>query len=492
VSHKPCAAEHQGRLLSSKWTTVFLFAFAFPSAALAADGDRTTEFGTTAFLAFRDPEGTFPFARSLPADRAIILDELKRIGLTHLREAILQWGEVEPRRGASYDFSLNDDLVRKAGDRGIELLGIFTGLPIWATGGGDGPLDMSPRDPRTFVPKREFEGDFRRFVTAAVRRYGNTPDRLAGLRLPVRHWEFYNEVDAAWWQDPDEYAFWLKAFSEEVKKADPTARVLTAGLASPAVRVAKPPHKHDPGYLERLLDSPNLQGPAYPYFDVVNIHNYPVAYGGVPIAGDVLREFKQRNPGLDPVGTLTGYEPLLASLDLMMAYAKRVMAVHGLALPVWLTEIGDNSQFTGPEEQASRLVKYLLHGASLGFERVYQFCLYDLGLERGQGEWGIVRLPPLGQPPPPKPASTAIATLLAHFRDVRTVTCLGPGLYRVGLDDGSEAFWVWKTANGRPELPRALTGPLRVVDLRGGERRIETSQLDVTGVPQLAYPAQAR
>jgi hypothetical protein len=451
-----------------------------------------TQFGTTAFLAFRDPEGAFPFARPLPRDRTIILDEFKRIGLTHLREAILQWGEVEPRRGTAYDFSLNDDLVLKASERGIELLGIFTGLPLWASGDGDGPLDMSPKDPRTFAPKREFEVDFRRFVAAAVRRYGNTPDKLTGLRLPVRHWEFYNEVDAAWWQDPDEYAFWLKAFSEEVKRVDPTARVLTAGFASPAVRVARPPHKHDPAYLEKLLDSPNLQGPAYPYFDVVNIHNYPVAYGGVPISGAVLREFRERNPGLDPIATLTGYEPLLASLDLMMAYVRRVMALHGLTLPVWLTEIGDNSQFTGPEEQASRLVKYLLHASSLGFERVYQFCLYDLGPERGQGEWGIVRLPPLGQSPPPKPASTAIATLLAHFKDVRSVSRLGPGVYRLGLDGGGEAFWVWRTAHRRQELPRALTGPLHVFDLRGGERRIDADLLNVTDVPQLAYPLRVR
>jgi hypothetical protein len=450
-----------------------------------------TQFGTTAFMSFRDADGSFPFARPLPADRAIILDEMRRMGLHHLREAIMQWGEAEPHRGAGYDFSLMDDLVRKAAERNIQLLGIFTGLPLWATGGTAGQLNMMQSDPRTFAPKREFEGDFRRFVRAAVRRYGNTPDRLPGLRLPIRHWEFYNEVDAGWFQEPDDYAYWLKAFTEEVRRADPSAKVLTAGFASVAVTVARPPHRQDPAYLEKLLKSPNLQGPGFPYFDVLNIHNYPVAYGGTPITGDVLKEFTSRNPTVTPTTSIVGYEPLLASLDVMMAYVRRVMAIHQINLPVWLTEIGDNSQFTGPEEHASRLVKYYVHAASVGFARVYQFCLYDLGLEPGQGEWGIMKLTVSGQRPPEKPAYVATATFLSHFKRVERVSFVGPGVYRLELDTDEEAFWIWK-AGDRAVLPRELTGQLRVIDLKGNERRIKADGLEVSRAPQLVYPSRPR
>lgn len=452
-------------------------------------GEEPVRFGTTGFLSFRE-NPDFPFARSSAADRRRMLDLMREAGLRDLREALLQWGEVEPERGAPYDFSLSDGLVRAAGERGIEILGLFTALPLWATTDQPGPYarNMSPQDPRTFPPRREFEGDFRRFVYSAVRRYGSTEDSLPGLKKPVRYWEFYNEVDAGWWQDPEVYGYWLKAFYEEVKRADPEAHVVLAGLASAAISVASAPHEHAPDYLERLLASAALQGPEFPYFDVVNIHDYPMVYGSQVISGEVRREFMSRNAGLEPRGVITGYEPLLFSLNVMKAYLQRVMDTHQLQLPIWLTEIGDNSQFTGPREQAARLIKYLVHAASLGFERVYQFCFYDLGTEPGQGEWGLVKLAAPGKEPSHKPSFDAVKTFIKAYGDSRQVDFLGPGIYRLNYPDERRAYCLWRDSTTPPNtLPSEIRGRLRVVHWDGSESRLSSSQLKLTEMPVIVF-----
>lgn len=451
-----------------------------------------TRFGTTAFMAFEDKDGSFPFARPAPADRAIYLDLARQAGLTDLREAVMQWGLVEAQRGAEYDFTSVDDLVLQAGERGIEVLGIFTGLPVWATlppgQQGDGhAFNMSPQDPRTWLPRREFEADFRGFVSAAVHRYGST-STLQGLEKPIRYWEFYNEVDGGWWQDPEQHAYWLKAFTEEVKKADPQARVVLAGLASAAIRVANPPHRHNPAYLEELLDQENLKGPGYPYFDVVNLHNYPMIYGGRPLSGSVLEAFRSNNPQLEAKGVLTGYQPLLHSLQVMKAYVQRVLDARNLEMPVWLTEIGDDSRYTGRREQASRLVKYLLHASWLGFQRVYQFCLYDLGTEEGQGQWGLVELNQPGNPPEAKPAFPAVKTFLQTHARARGVERLAPGVYRLVMQEGPDAYYLWQDSRAPALLPPEIRGTVHTVDLGGQARDRPAQDLNLTSEPLLVIP----
>ncbi|HSR53545.1 MAG TPA: hypothetical protein VLV83_22190 [Acidobacteriota bacterium] len=454
---------------------------------------KKTRFGTTAFLAFQDVDGSFPFARSESADRKIYLDLARRAGLTDLREAVLQWGQIQSRQGDEFDFSAMDDLVVQAGEHGIEILGIFTGLPLWATVSpgerdGDFSLNMSPQDPRTWLPRKEFEDDFRHFVRTAVGRYGSAPDRLAELKKPIRYWEFYNEVDAGWWQDPEDHAYWLKAFTEEVKKADPEAQVVLAGLASAAIRVANPPHRHNPGYLEDLLAAESLKGPGYPYFDVVNLHNYPMLYGAQPISGEVREAFRRNNPQLDPAGLLTGYEPLLHALQVMKAYVRRVLDSRQLDMPVWLTEIGDDSRFTGRREQSSRLVKYLLHTAWLGFERVYQFCLYDLGTQDGQGQWGLVELNERGSEPASKPAFHAVRTFLDYYARADGVIRLAPGVYRLAMREGPDAFYLWQSSPVPPLLPPQIDGRLRTVDLEGNHEELPAQALRLNSHPLLVIP----
>jgi len=148
-----------------------------------------------------------------------------------------------------------------------------------------------------------------------------------------------------------------------VKKADLNALVLNAGLTSPGI---KPSSFYDnfkeDNYLGELLDSDNLKGDYYPYFDIVNFHHYPLVYG---------------NPDS------------LDYLDKSYNYIKKTLNDRGIDEQIWLTEIGypDNLDSNGRERQAGLTKIYLDKSFNIGIQKVFYFSLWDHG---EAGKFGIV------------------------------------------------------------------------------------------------------
>jgi len=137
------------------------------------------------------------------------------------------WDLLEPEPGR-HDWSAADRKVLAAARTGIDVLGLAVRAPAWANGDLD-PF-VPPRDPATYGA----------FLTALVARYGPAGSLWAqhpGVpRRPVRAWEIWNEPNLPIYFRAQPfvrpYARLLRAASAAVRRADPRATVVLAGMAN--------------------------------------------------------------------------------------------------------------------------------------------------------------------------------------------------------------------------------------------------------------------
>jgi hypothetical protein len=150
------------------------------------------------------------------ADQARDLDNIASTGAKWLR-LDLPWPSIQQTATtppASWNWGPFDKIISMARARGLSILGLPSYTPSWAklpgsTGGG------SPANPAQFAT----------FVTQLVLRYKSQG---------VKFWEIWNEPNQAWsWSPPDPAAYTrlLIPTYAAIKVADPTAQVITAGLA---------------------------------------------------------------------------------------------------------------------------------------------------------------------------------------------------------------------------------------------------------------------
>ena len=142
------------------------------------------------------------------------LDAMVAAGMTWVR-ADFYWSSIEPQRGR-FAWGATDNFVRAATDA----VCVCWRCPTTRRAGpATGPTDKyPPRDPR----------DYATFVQAAAAHY--TP-------MGVHAWEIWNEPNnAMFWApraDPAAYTTLLKLAGAAIKRADPSATVVTGGM-SPA------------------------------------------------------------------------------------------------------------------------------------------------------------------------------------------------------------------------------------------------------------------
>lgn len=129
------------------------------------------------------------------------------------------WSYISRKEG-EWDYGVFDRLVSVFGEQGIELQALIAGVPRWAID-PDAPLRKDQIDPRgSKMPKLK---PFREYVYKTALRY----------KGKIRLWEIGNEPDhpgfAAY--GPDGQAKLQTAAFEEIRKADPSIRVMTGGFA---------------------------------------------------------------------------------------------------------------------------------------------------------------------------------------------------------------------------------------------------------------------
>lgn len=129
----------------------------------------------------------------------------------------IDWGFVQQSGPDKYDWSKYDRIVTSLNGHGINGLGIIDNTPPWARAAGcGGGAHCPPNDPKQYAT----------FVSAVVNRY-----KSKGMH----YWEIWNEENSYdFWATKSDcvaYTAVLKAAYPAIKKADPTAFVITGGLA---------------------------------------------------------------------------------------------------------------------------------------------------------------------------------------------------------------------------------------------------------------------
>ncbi len=442
----------------TRWCIGFA-AFHFSLALLwcqTSPPDRHVEFGIDSYLGLHHL-GTEMSTSIKPTsvDRTNYLDAVRDLGVSTVRDNVFSWSEIQPTRTSAYDFSDTDDFARKASERGLDVLSMFYFFPPWATVDEDRPWTFpTPDDGRYKLPLRKYEGEFKQVVRATVERYCGCQPGSLPLPKPIRHFVFMNEAEgyAGQFLNADEYAHWLRIFYEQVKSVDPAAQVVAPALTAPGswnkdLWLGK--------FLEDMLASQELQGPHYPYFDILDFHPYPLAYGPP--------------------------HPNIYAINIAASYLRDVQRKYQLNLPMWITEIGDNS--ADPILQADRDVKYAVQSASVGVARVYIFGLWDYQ-HNEWGRWGLLEDSQSGTIPVRKPSFVAYHTLLRKITDNQGIDFLAPGCFRVFKPSGPPLYVLWAEGDhtGTPEF---LHGRLRVTDLRGRETEMDTKELKLDSHPVL-------
>lgn len=188
------------------------------------------------------------------------------IGSYHLQ---LAWLSVEGAEG-NYNWDAYDVVFAQLARSGIEPVPYIVGTPpIYESVGSDPPTSSE----ETFDAWADF-------LEQAALRYG--PDGIFWTDIfpaqdprvepqPIRTWEIWNEPNSSlFWTpspDPGDYAELITRSSKVLKKVDPEAQIMSAGMfATPQSDGAI----ESPDFLREVLDEPG----AAEAIDVVGVHPY--------------------------------------------------------------------------------------------------------------------------------------------------------------------------------------------------------------------------
>jgi hypothetical protein len=252
---------------------------------------------------------------------------------------VFSWYLAQPSPGVT-TYRRTDPAVRHAALHGIDLLPVVTYAPDWAR---VQPMNLSsaPSNVPAYVE----------YLELLIARYGPDgqfwKDNPAVPYRPVRKWQIWNEphIREQWtpqdnWQM--KYGELLRASYPAVKKADPGAEVVLAGLANASWI-----------HLDELYEFGGIKG----YFDVAAVHYY------------------ERNS---------------AEFVEAVRRNRQTLRRHGDPnIPIWLTEAGSSAsrgkvrmrgaghmQTTdkGMARQLTRMYRYLVrHRSRYGLQRVYWY-----------------------------------------------------------------------------------------------------------------------
>lgn len=187
------------------------------------------------------------------------------------------WFQLESQRG-TYDFSSLDPVVGRAAAAGVRVLPFVTGSPAWMAGDAAVP-------PLGGSKAKAWE----KFLRRLVGRYGPAGHFWAGhsARQPIRRWQIWNEPNfRIFWRHPSAKAYMelLRRSERVIHRADPGARVMTAGLAP--VEGGLFPWE----FLRRMYRQPQAERA----FDLVALHPYSTSLGALEYQLRAMRRVMAR------------------------------------------------------------------------------------------------------------------------------------------------------------------------------------------------------
>lgn len=201
---------------------------------------------------------------------------MEQVGIHTSRVDVFKWFLLEPTPG-QFLWAEADEMVKKANLANHDLLGILCGPPHWA--GEDPGEAMKKQHPNTTR--------FERWKPRNIKEWENYVYQVASrYKGKVKFWEIWNEVDfhppatpASFSGSTEDYNNLLKAAYQQIKKADPEARVLMSGFSLNSVCDAAMPYDL-------------LKMGAADHFDIFAMH----AYNGVLFVDQLRAALDEKKP----------------------------------------------------------------------------------------------------------------------------------------------------------------------------------------------------
>lgn len=198
------------------------------------------------------------------SDADIARMQAGKVGSYHL---LLSWARTENIRGI-YDWRAYDSLVAKLAVAGIQPVPYVFGTPNWLASGDHVP-----------PTSKDALKAWKEWLDQAVRRYGVGGEFWDQFALthpgveprPFQAWEIWNEINSPnFWApkpNPGAYAKLLRLSSKTLKKVDPDAQVMIAGMfGTPQAKKAMTAFE----YLKKLYKKPGVAQAS----DLVGAHPY--------------------------------------------------------------------------------------------------------------------------------------------------------------------------------------------------------------------------
>lgn len=253
-----------------------------------------------------------------------------------------EWRYLEPKKKGEIDWHRSDILVQNANKAGLKIIARIDNQPEWATAKKYGAATAPPDKPQ----------DLADFVGAMAARY-----KAGSPNGRIHAYEIWNEPNLSReWGDraPNaaEYVALLKASYQAIKKADPEAIVITAGL-SPTT--APPPlAMPDVDYLKAMYAAG-----AKDYFDVLGVHG--AGFKAPPeLSPEEVAKDPRYNHGEGDKGRVYGFRHVEDQRAVMEANGDGAKRVAVLEFG-WTTDNRPGSPYAWhavtPQEQADYLVR---------------------------------------------------------------------------------------------------------------------------------------
>lgn len=317
-----------------------------------------------------------------PAYRSRTMAQQARAGVGILRQRV-DWAEFE-RRPGRYDLRRLDAFVAALAQHRLRLLPVLIGAPRFRSSrparGGRAHAFYPPRDPAALGA----------FAGVLVRRYGPEGtlwrERPQLPRVPVRSWQVWNEPNIpVYWPagpNPAAYTRLLRATAGAIRRLDPSAEVVSAGL--PQSRLGIP--------FARYLRGMYAAG-ARGAFDTLAIHPFS----------------RNERAAVTAVGR-----------------ARTLMDENGDSSRIWVTELGwassgPPSPFTVTKLRQAQLIARSLRAlvarqAGLRLRGVVYFNWRDLGRPPGAQDYFALHSGLVDRQGAPKPALRAFRRAAAVAR----------------------------------------------------------------------------
>jgi hypothetical protein len=238
---------------------------------------------------------------------------LKSGGVTWIREDF-RWDRLEPQQGV-YDWKRTDAVMAAAAATGVNVLGLVTNAPAWASGSAD--PSYPPRNPDEFAS----------FAAAVLARYGAGgsfwPTRPELVPRPLSAVEIWNEPFGRWAWKPN---------------PDPVAYAALAHKATVAIHAVRPD-------VTVLIDGDVIQQRADGQVEVPWLAKVLDADPQLPhLAGgyDVHPYSDNRSPYDSVTKQIYRYDRVKLTRDISVQ--------RGAALPIWITEVGWSTGAGGVSE----------------------------------------------------------------------------------------------------------------------------------------------